>query len=151
MNDAGIQLAKTMVETAEVNLSYCVITAPCDGYASRKLIQEGQLVQPGQTLLDIVDASDIWVTANFKETQLAHITPGSRVSIKVDAIPDVSFSGEVVSISQATGGVNLDIAARQLGRQFREGAPEDTGAHTLQRQELPRGHEETASRHERGM
>lgn len=103
VNDAGIQLAKTMVETAEVNLSYCVITAPCDGYASRKLIQEGQLVQPGQTLLDIVDASDIWVTANFKETQLAHITPGSRVSIKVDAIPDVSFSGEVVSISQATG------------------------------------------------
>ena len=74
-NDAGIELAKALLETAELNLSYTVITAPCDGYASRKEIQIGQLVQPGQTLLDIVDGSDVWITANYKETQLVHIRP----------------------------------------------------------------------------
>lgn len=102
-NDAGIELAKAMVETAELNLSYTVITAPCDGYASRKEIQIGQLVQPGQTLLDIVDSSDVWISANFKETQLKHIHPGSEVEITVDAIPDKSFAGKVVSLSTATG------------------------------------------------
>jgi membrane fusion protein (multidrug efflux system) len=102
-NDAGIELAKALLETAELNLSYTVITAPCDGYASRKEIQIGQLVQPGQTLLDIVDGSDVWVTANYKETQLEHIYPGSEVEIKVDAIPDKTFTGKVVSLSTATG------------------------------------------------
>lgn len=102
-SEAGIELAKAMLETAELNLSYTVILAPCDGYTSRKEIQVGQLVQPGQTLLDIVDSQDIWVTANYKETQLRHIAPGSKVEIKVDAIPDVTFSGEVTAISTATG------------------------------------------------
>lgn len=102
-NDAGIELAKALLETAELNLSYCVITAPCDGYASRKEIQVGQLVQPGQTLLDVVDSADVWITANYKETQLQHISKGSDVVIKVDAIPDVEFKGKVVSLSKATG------------------------------------------------
>lgn len=102
-NEAGIELAKALLETAELNLSYCVITAPCDGYASRKQIVEGQLVQPGQTLLDVVDTSDTWVTANYKETQLPHIAPGSKVDIEVDAIPGVTFKGTVASISNATG------------------------------------------------
>lgn len=102
-NDAGIELARALVETAELNLSYCVIIAPCDGYASRKTIQIGQLVQPGQTLLDVVDSTDVWVTANYKETQLRHIAPGSDVEIKVDAVPDVTFHGKVVSLSRATG------------------------------------------------
>lgn len=102
-NDAGIELAKALLETAELNLSYCVIVAPCDGYTSRKEIEVGQLVQPGQTLLDVVDSHDVWVTANYKETQLPRIAPGSKVEMKVDAIPGVTFSGEVVSISRATG------------------------------------------------
>ncbi|MCM1293641.1 MAG: HlyD family secretion protein [Bacteroides sp.] len=102
-NDAGIDLAKANLDAAELNLSYCVIVAPCDGYASRKTIQVGQLVQPGQTMLDIVDSSDVWVTANYKETQLPHIKPGSKVLIKVDAIPGVTFNGTVESISKATG------------------------------------------------
>lgn len=101
--DAAIELAKAMVETAELNLSYTVITAPCDGYVSRKEIQVGQLIQPGQTLLDIVDSSDVWVTANFKETQTFNIHPGSKVEIRVDAIPDKVFHGKVVSMSTATG------------------------------------------------
>lgn len=102
-NDAGVELAKALLETAELNLSYTVITAPCDGYASRKEIQIGQLVQPGQTLLDVIDSSDIWITANYKETQMKHINIGSDVEIRVDAIPDKTFKGKVVSISSATG------------------------------------------------
>lgn len=102
-NDAGIELAQALLETAELNLSYTVILSPCDGYTSRKEIQVGQLVQPGQTLLDIVDTGEIWVTANYKETQLQHIEPGSKVDIKVDAIPDVTFAGTVEAISTATG------------------------------------------------
>ena len=102
-SEAGIELAKALLETAELNLSYTVITAPCDGYTSRKEIQVGQLVQPGQTLLDVVDSQDIWITANYKETQLHHIEPGNDVDITVDAIPGVTFSGKVKSISTATG------------------------------------------------
>ncbi|MDE6565126.1 MAG: HlyD family secretion protein [Muribaculaceae bacterium] len=102
-SEAGIELAKALLETAELNLSYTVIVAPCDGYASRKEIQVGQLVQPGQTLLDIVDSQDIWVAANYKETQLQHIEPGSAVDIEVDAVPGVVFSGKVKTISTATG------------------------------------------------
>lgn len=102
-NDAGVELAKALLETAELNLSYTVITAPCDGYASRKEIQIGQLVQPGQTLLDVIDSTDIWITANYKETQMKHIHIGSDVEIKVDAIPDKTFTGKVASISSATG------------------------------------------------
>lgn len=102
-SDAGIELAKALLETAELNLSYTVITAPCDGYTSRKEIQVGQLVQPGQTLLDVVESGNVWVTANYKETQLQHIDPGSKVEIKVDAIPDVLFTGEVSALSTATG------------------------------------------------
>lgn len=102
-SEADIELAKAQLETAELNLSYTVITAPCNGYTSRKEIQIGQLVQPGQTMVDIIDTSDIWVTANYKETQLAHIAPGSKVEIEVDAMPGVKFNGEVQSISTATG------------------------------------------------
>lgn len=102
-NDAGIKLAKALLDMAELNLSYCVITAPCDGYTSRKEIQVGQLIQPGQTLLDIVDTSEVWVAANYKETQLSHIASGNEVNIKVDAIPGVIFRGMVESLSTATG------------------------------------------------
>lgn len=102
-SEAGIELAKVLLETAELNLSYTVIVAPCDGYAARKEIQTGQLVLPGQKLVDIVDAGDIWVTANYKETQLKHISEGSEVEITVDAIPGVTFHGVVKSISTATG------------------------------------------------
>lgn len=102
-SEAGIELAKALMETAELQLSYTIITAPCDGFTSRKEIQVGQLVQPGQTLLDVVDSSEIWVTANYKETQLKHIERGYKVEIEVDAIPGVRFNGVVESISTATG------------------------------------------------
>lgn len=102
-NDAAVELAKARLDMAELNLSYTVITAPCDGYTSRKEIQIGQLVQPGQTLLDIVDGSEVWITANYKETQMKHIHVGSEVAVKVDALPDKTLIGKVVSLSSATG------------------------------------------------
>ena len=101
--NAGVDLAKALLETAQLNLSYTVITAPCDGFASRKEIQVGQLVQPGQTLLDIVDSGEVWVTANYKETQLHHIAPGCEVEVVVDAIPGKIYRGTVTSLSTATG------------------------------------------------
>lgn len=102
-NDAGIALAEAAVELARLNLSYTVIVAPCDGVTGRKEIQVGQLIQPGQTIVDIVDGEDKWVVANYKETQTANIRLGQDVEIEVDAVPGVTFKGVVTSISRATG------------------------------------------------
>ncbi len=101
--DAAIRLAEARIELARLNLSYTVIIATADGVVGKKDIHVGQLVQPGQTLLDIVDESDLWVVANYRETQLQHIGVGSKVEVKVDAMPDVVFEGTVERISDATG------------------------------------------------
>ena len=102
-NEAGIKLAEAALELARLNLSYTVVLAPCDGYTGRKEIQAGQLLQPGQTLVDIVDAEDKWVVANYKETQTANIREGQEVEIEVDAVPGHIFKGTVRSVSRATG------------------------------------------------
>lgn len=99
----GVKLAKAALDLAKLNLSYTVILAPCDGTTGRKNIQEGQLMQPGQTLVDLVDENSKWVVANYKETQTAKINEGLPVSIEVDAVPGVKFKGYVRSISRATG------------------------------------------------
>ena len=101
--DAGIKLAQAALELARLNLSYTVILAPCDGTTGRKDIQEGQLIQPGQTLVDIVDENERWVVANYKETQTTYIREGQPVEIEVDAVPGIIFKGIVKSISRATG------------------------------------------------
>lgn len=100
---AVIELAKAAVELAKLNLSYTVIVAPCDGVVGRKSIQEGQLIQPGQTMVSVVDANEKWVVANYKETQTANITEGCAVEIEVDAVPGKVYKGFVKSISGATG------------------------------------------------
>ena len=102
-NDAAVDIAYAQLHLAELNLSYTVITAPCDGYCSRKEIQVGQLVQPGQTLVEIVDADDVWVIANYKERQTAGMAVGDSVKITVDAVPGITYSGVVSDISAATG------------------------------------------------
>lgn len=104
-NEAGIKLAEAALELARLNLSYTVVLAPCDGYTGRKEIQEGQLIQPGQTLVDVVDAEDKWVVANYKETQTANIREGQEVEIEVDAVPGHVFKGTVRSVSRATGAI----------------------------------------------
>jgi membrane fusion protein (multidrug efflux system) len=102
-SDANIEVAKAAIDLAKLNLSYTVILAPCDGCTSKKSLQIGQLIQPGQTLLSIVDESDIWVVANYKETQTSRMQVGDEVRISVDAIPKVQFTGVIEAISQATG------------------------------------------------
>lgn len=102
-NAAGIEVARSAVELARLNLSYTVIVATADGVVGKKSIHEGQLVQPGQTMVDIVDNSDLWVVANYRETQLPGIQPGAAVKVEADAVPDVEFEGTVERISDATG------------------------------------------------
>ena len=102
-NEAGIKLAEAALELARLNLSYTAVLAPCDGYTGRKEIQQGQLIQPGQTLVDVVNAEEKWIVANYKETQTANITEGCEVEIEVDAVPNHKFKGVVRSISRATG------------------------------------------------
>ncbi len=102
-NDAGIELAEAAVSLAQLNLSYTVILAPCDGFTSRRNIQPGQLIQPGQTIVSVVDTNDTWVIANYKETQTARMSVGDSVSIEVDAVPDVKYMGVIEAISNATG------------------------------------------------
>lgn len=102
-NDAGIRVAQAALDLARLNLSYTVILAPCDGVLGRKEINVGQLVQPGQTLVDIVDAADKWIVANYRETQLRNIAEGAEVEIRVDALPGCTLIGTVRSISDATG------------------------------------------------
>ena len=102
-NEAAVRLAQAAVELAQLNLSYTVIVATCDGVTGKKDIHEGQLVQPGQTMVDIVDGSDLWVIANYRETQLPNIKEGYQVTLTADAVPGVTYTGVVESISDATG------------------------------------------------
>jgi membrane fusion protein (multidrug efflux system) len=80
-----------------------VITAPVSGIVSRRSIQPGEYVQGGQSLFSIVNDTSIYVTANFKETQIQKMRSGQRVDLKIDAYPDSEFEGEVSSFSPATG------------------------------------------------
>ena len=100
---ANIERAKALLEAARLNLSYTVITAAVDGQVSNIKIQPGQMINPGAALFYIVDNTDIWVVANFKETQLSKMRVGQKVEIKIDAYPDFNFEGEVNSFSPATG------------------------------------------------
>jgi len=102
-NDAIIEMAKAAVELAKLNLSYTVIVAPTNGYTGRKNLQVGQLIQPGQTVVDIIDNNDKWIIANYKETQTHEIKVNQEVDLQIDALPGVTLKGVVKSIANATG------------------------------------------------
>lgn len=102
-NDAVIRVAAAELNLAKLNLSYTVIVATADGMTGRKNIHEGQLVQPGQTMVTLIDDTEKWVIANYKETQTSVMKNGQKVDIQVDAVPGVRFHGVVSSISDATG------------------------------------------------
>jgi len=99
---AQADAAQARLSQAQLNLSYTKIAAPSDGVVSRKNIEIGMYVEPGQALMAIV-LPDRWVIANLKETQMTHIHPGLKVSISVDAYPGVVFHGHVDSVQQGTG------------------------------------------------
>lgn len=100
---ATIHQREAEVESAKLNLSYTVIVAPEDGIVSKVPVQEGQFVQPGQSLFSIVHNNALWVTANFKETQLNKMNVGQKAVVKVDALNGHEFEGKVASFSPATG------------------------------------------------
>jgi len=99
---ADIDKAQAEVEQAELSLSYTRIRAPVDGFITKKVVEPGMYVKEGQSMMAIVPP-DIWVTANFKETQLTRMQPGQPVKIEVDTYPGATFNGRIDSIQRGTG------------------------------------------------
>jgi membrane fusion protein (multidrug efflux system) len=100
---AQAERSKAALDQAQLNLGYTTIVAPVDGIVGKRSVQVGQNVAPGQDLMAIVPLRDIWVTANFKETQLAHMQPGQPVKVKVDTYGGRKWDAHVTSIGGATG------------------------------------------------
>jgi len=101
---AKVEQARAQLEAAQLNLGYCDIVAPVDGVVTHKQVEEGQVVQQGQGLMVIVPLQNVWVTANFKETQLRKMRAGQKAYVEVDTYGK-TFTGHVDSISGATGAV----------------------------------------------
>jgi membrane fusion protein (multidrug efflux system) len=101
--DAKVRQFEAVVKQAELNLEYATVKAPVKGVVSRKSVEAGQVVQQGQPLMTIIPLDRVWVTANFKETQLERMRPGQRVTIEVDAYGGREFGGRVESLAAATG------------------------------------------------
>lgn len=108
-NEAGVSVAEAALNLARLNLSYTVITATCDGYMGRKDIHVGQLVQPGERVARIIDQTNVWVVANYRETQLKHIAVGHSVTFEADAVPGVTYHGVVQSVSAGTGSAYTNV------------------------------------------
>jgi membrane fusion protein, multidrug efflux system len=101
--EARVQQARATLAQAELNLQYATVKAPVRGVVSKKSINAGQVVQAGQPLMAIVQLDDVWITANFKETQLKEMRPGQRAVVAVDAYGGKEYKGKVDSIAGATG------------------------------------------------
>jgi membrane fusion protein (multidrug efflux system) len=104
IRQANIAVFKSQVDQAELNLSYTMIVAPVGGIAGKKSVEVGEQVRPGDQLLAISQTDEVWVTANFKETQLKRMHPGQTVSVSVDAL-DRKYDGLIESMPGATGAV----------------------------------------------
>lgn len=100
---ADIKKKEAAMKLAKLNLSYTVICAPYSGRLGRKSILEGQQIQPGQPLVSIINESEKWITANYKETQVADMYVGQPAEIRVDAIDGKVFKGKIVAIAGSTG------------------------------------------------
>jgi len=100
---AQVKLAEEQLRQAELNLGYTTITAPADGYVTRKSVQTGNQVQTGQPLMALVDLDNLFVVANYKETEMEHIRPGQDVTMTIDSFPGKEFKGKVDSIMAGTG------------------------------------------------
>ncbi|MEO7272981.1 MAG: HlyD family secretion protein, partial [Vicinamibacterales bacterium] len=101
--EAKVKQMQAMLAQAELNLERTTIKAPSAGTVSRKTVEVGAVVQPGQPLMALVSRAEVWVVANFKETQLAGMRDGQKVTIEVDALDGRTFTGHIDSLSAATG------------------------------------------------
>jgi membrane fusion protein (multidrug efflux system) len=100
---ADIKRKEAALDLAKLNLSYTIIRAPYTGRLGRKNILEGQQIQPGQPLVSIINEKEKWITANYKETQVADMYVGQPVEIRVDAIDGKVFKGRIMAIAGSTG------------------------------------------------
>jgi membrane fusion protein (multidrug efflux system) len=103
--EAQIRQKDATLKGAELNLGYTKIYAPTDGYIAKRSVEIGNQIQLGQSLMAVVPLDDIWITANYKETQLERVKLGQKVKIKVDTYPDKVFYGKVDSVMAGTGAV----------------------------------------------
>jgi membrane fusion protein (multidrug efflux system) len=101
--EAQLTEARATLREAELNLEYTTILAPVAGRVTRRTVEVGQTVQPGQPLLAVVDVGNVWVVANYKETQLTRVRPGQRATISVDTHPGLVLHARVDSIQSGTG------------------------------------------------
>jgi membrane fusion protein (multidrug efflux system) len=105
--EAQVRQREAVLKGAELNLSYTKIYSPTDGYITKRTVEIGNQIQAGQPLMAVVPLSqeDIWITANYKETQLERVKPGQKVEIKVDTFSGKKFYGRVESLMSGTGAV----------------------------------------------
>ncbi|HUU96676.1 MAG TPA: HlyD family secretion protein [Phycisphaerae bacterium] len=99
----GVLAARAQLDLARLELGYCTITTPADGVISKRSVEVGQYLQPGQSFLAVVPLDDTWVVANFKETHLRNMRVGQPARLQVDAYPDHLFRGHVESVAAGTG------------------------------------------------
>ena len=112
IEEAEVKVAQALLQQAEADLAYArlqlqytTLKAPVAGVIAKRNLEVGQVVQPGRPLMAMVPLQEVWVEANFKETQLQHMRPGQRATLRVDAYPDEILTGTVESLSPGTGSV----------------------------------------------
>ncbi|MFA4870431.1 MAG: HlyD family secretion protein [Pedobacter sp.] len=103
LNDADIKRTKSALDMAKLNLSYTVVTAPHDGIMGRRTVNVGQLLNASQQVATIVDISNVWITANYRENQMGNVVIGGLATIAVDALGGKVYEGKIMAISGATG------------------------------------------------
>ncbi|HEY2995692.1 MAG TPA: HlyD family secretion protein [Methylomirabilota bacterium] len=101
--EALLKAAQADLAVTELNVEHTVVRSPIDGVVAKRGVEVGQIVQPGQPLLALVPLHEVWVIANFKETQLTKIRPGQKAEVRIDTFPGTLFEGKVDSISAGTG------------------------------------------------
>jgi membrane fusion protein (multidrug efflux system) len=126
---ASVKQAQAKVDQAQLNMSYTKVVAPIDGIVSKKSVAVGENLSVGQSLMTIVPLTDLWVTANFKETQLKQMKTGQEVKLEVDALGGRKFTGRVQQIGGATGSSLSLFPPGKCDRQLCEGGAAYPGSH----------------------
>jgi membrane fusion protein (multidrug efflux system) len=116
--EASVAQARSDLQTAQLNLGYTEIRAPIDGYIGNRAAQVGAYVSAGSYLLSVSPAHGLWIDANFKEDQLAHMTPGQKATVVADVVPGQVFHGHVLSLAPGTGAIYSVIPAENATGNF---------------------------------
>jgi membrane fusion protein (multidrug efflux system) len=103
LSEAQVKEARAQLALTRLQYDRAFVTSPCNGIVSKRNVNEGQLITAGTSLITVVDVENLWITANFKETQIGKLNPGQRVKVEIDAYPKAEVAGEVQSVCGATG------------------------------------------------